>query len=373
MSEQKISGITGMKGIGAIVVLLYHFCQQFFPSVITNDEMTRVYLVEKAISDTPLYVIVNAQFFISVFWGISGFLISYYWYCSHDVKKMREKVAKKYISFLGPFLLTTILSFVLLKTNGYYHRVLINFSGGVFHSSVYSFEPHIKDAIAEAVYGVFFLGSANYNPVLWTMKVEFMGSILLTGWLVLWGDAKKRKYWWGIVCLLLIAYNPSYLPMMFGAITADYYINGEKSLLGKIKVKVAVFVIIFLGGMPFVHTATGIYKYLPEWNVWIYYALSIPFILTLANNAKFLSCRFLEYLGRNSFQIYLFHFIIQCSVTSWFCFQLYEKIQVSILLIKGVAFVFHIIITIVIVEIYNRLLGKRWNQGVEKIIFWLCN
>lgn len=46
---------------------------------------------------------------------------------------------------------------------------------GVFFGSVYSFEPHITDTIVEAVYGVFLLGTANYYPLLWTMKVEFIG------------------------------------------------------------------------------------------------------------------------------------------------------------------------------------------------------
>lgn len=373
VNEQKISGITGAKGVGAVVILLYHFCQQFFPSVITNDAATRVYNVEKVVSSTPLYILVNAQFFISVFWGISGFLMSYHWYCNHDVKRMREKEAKKYVSFLGPFLLTTIVSFLLLKTNRYYHDILGKSLGGVLLGSVYNFEPHIKDAIAEAVYGVFFLGVANYNPVLWTMKVEFIGSLLLLGWLVLWGDAKNRMIWWGIVCLLFMMYNPSYLPMMAGAITADFVANQGIKRFGKRETGIAIFVIIFLGGIPFVHTPTGIYKYLPNWNVWIYYTLSIPFVLILGNNAKFLSCRLLGYLGQNSFQIYLFHFIIQCSVTSQFCLQLYEKTGGPILLIKVAAFIFQFIITIVVAEIYNKTLGKWWNQGVKKIIFLLCN
>ena len=113
--NRKIDGLTGLKGIGAVVMLLFHFCQQYLPAIISREDAAYISATEKLISYSPLYIAVNAQFFISVFWGISGFLMGYLYYLDNGLPEMRKRVVKKYIYFLAPMLISTLGSYAALK------------------------------------------------------------------------------------------------------------------------------------------------------------------------------------------------------------------------------------------------------------------
>ena len=128
--NRRIDGLTGLKGIGAIVMLLFHFCQQYLPAIITKDEAAYIFAAERFISHSPLYIVVNAQFFIAVFWGISGFLMGYLSYSNDDPREMRRRTAQKYIYFLAPMLLSSMLSYAALKMD------IIGNAGGVEYSDL---------------------------------------------------------------------------------------------------------------------------------------------------------------------------------------------------------------------------------------------
>lgn len=96
-------------------MLLFHFCQQYLPAIFSRDQGAYHFSFEKIISYSPLYMTVNAQFFIAVFWGISGFLMGYLYYSNDSPQEMRRRMVKKYIYFLAPMLLSTVLSYKALE------------------------------------------------------------------------------------------------------------------------------------------------------------------------------------------------------------------------------------------------------------------
>lgn len=74
---RQIDCLTGLKGICAIIVVLLHFVTGFFPTMYNGDISLQHLGIEAIISNSPLFVLINGQFVVYIFWAISGFLISY--------------------------------------------------------------------------------------------------------------------------------------------------------------------------------------------------------------------------------------------------------------------------------------------------------
>ena len=79
--------------------------------------------------------------------------------------------------------------------------------------------------------GMFTSGQANYNPVLWTIQLEFIGSFLVFGVCFLFASSKYR---WLVYLALIIAFMNVWLfGFITGMILADLYVN-KKSFFEKL-------------------------------------------------------------------------------------------------------------------------------------------
>ena len=244
-------------------------------------------------------------------------------------------------------------------------------AGGGWSNLIYNFEADFWDAVAEAIYGAFMLGTAQYNPVLWTMHVELIGSLLIFGWLAVWGKARRRMIWWTAVGVVLFFYNSSYLPMIVGVISADLYVNRQRAP-GRLAIVFFIMITAFFGGMPFSNELFGLYAYLPKWSLWSYYAMAVPCILTAAIYIKCFSEPVLVWLGKHSFPIYLFHFLVQCSVTERFYLGIVYRIP-SYFTVLALTLCVHILVVIAISVIYTRMFEKWWSHAVGIAIPVICD
>ena len=214
------------------------------------------------------------------------------------------------------------------------------------------------------------LGTAQYNPVLWTMHVEFIGSLLVLGWLAIWGKGRHRMIWWIAVCVMLSFYNTAYLPMIAGVISADLYVNQSPKPSGA-TIVVSTVIVIFFGGMPFSNDLFGVYAYLPKWSIWDYYAVAVPFILSVAIYVKYFSMPVLVWIGKYSFPIYLFHFLVQCFITEGFYIRIVSRVP-SYFITLVLTLCFHVLAVVIVAIIYEKTFGKWWGKTVKGAIHAIC-
>src|SRR5690348_7984125 len=74
----------------------------------------------------------------------------------------------------------------------------------------WNFVPHLTNAIKTAVWSIFIIttnpvpGGIPYNNVLWTMLVEFPGSFLVFGTLMLFGKSNRRWILYAILAIITV-------------------------------------------------------------------------------------------------------------------------------------------------------------------------
>jgi peptidoglycan/LPS O-acetylase OafA/YrhL len=78
------------------------------------------------------------------------------------------------------------------------------------------------------MWGTFFAGDDTYNPVLWTMTIEFYGSMLVFAMALLFGS--QRTQWTLYLAAAILFLNSYYLAFIIGMGLADTF-NSKTSMV----------------------------------------------------------------------------------------------------------------------------------------------
>ena len=76
---RKIKYLDGLRGLAAFVVVFHHFILAFYPALFFGDNATphlRAGL-EAFVSGTPINLLYNGNFAVSIFFVLSGYVLSY--------------------------------------------------------------------------------------------------------------------------------------------------------------------------------------------------------------------------------------------------------------------------------------------------------
>jgi len=133
---------------------------------------------------------------------MSGFVLSRTFFLTSDDAVIRQQFAKRYLRLAIPVLTCTLIVYALAVAGLFVKDPAVpSFLRGMF-----AFEPSIWSAIAQGTWQSFFLSGtrySSYDPVIWTMRIEFIGS-LLTFALCLF--VKGFRYKSLIYCLVIAAF-----------------------------------------------------------------------------------------------------------------------------------------------------------------------
>jgi peptidoglycan/LPS O-acetylase OafA/YrhL len=155
-----------------------------------------------------------------------------------------------------------------------------------------------------------FTGLAFYNEVLWTMPVEFKGSFLVYGFLALFGGLRRRWLLYVIVGGVALATAPPpavdgeyfMLDFVLGMALCDLWVCNQRTWRKSLPLVPALVVVgVGLFALPL--------KLKPLSALLVIGAAAASPRLQQA-----LSTRWLAFLGRVSFAIYLVHMMIFCSL-----------------------------------------------------------
>lgn len=385
---EKINYLDGLRGIAAVNVMIMHFFIVFLPAMIYSDRMpSHLGNFEQIFSNTPLGLIGAGNFSVCIFFILSGYVLTQKYFKTKDRNIIISGAVRRYIRLFVPVLVAILLSF-LLASAGVFHYYIetVAISGNNNYAGYWIFTPDIIEAIKQAVWGTFFAGEDTYNPVLWTMTIEFYGSILVFAMTFLFGQQRAR--WTFYLAAAIFFFNSYYLAFIIGLGLADTF-NSKTSIFktgNKIVLSIILISGLFIGSYP-VGTVTNdsLYGFLNngffQTPKLTYHILGAGMIMYVLLNSRWLqnifSSSLLILLGKISYSLYLIHFLVISSFTCALFLFLYPILPyvaaasisciVSVLLIIPLSYLFYRYIDTAGVQLskmfYNQLVNLARSAG----------
>lgn len=331
----KIEALDSVRGIAAFSVVFWHFASIFFPAAIGARVSTAHTGSERWLYESPLAALYSGSFAVSLFFILSGFVLTLRFFSGKQTS-LFPAAMKRYFRLMPIALASVLISYGLLAL-GLYTNVKLH--AGITESpwmgsAYFAFDPNFLTALWQGVLGVFATqvgADITYNPVLWTIYYEMLGSLLIFGLATLCRGHSKRWILYGIALLAFIDTN--FAGFIVGMVLADLYAT-VPTLYARIEklpifYQLSAFALAFaIGSYPSIDMMEDKGKY---WNMLTLSpgdefvsrtilqlaagTILIVLALTWRKLRHILEHRILLWLGRVSYALYAVHLIILYSLT----------------------------------------------------------
>jgi peptidoglycan/LPS O-acetylase OafA/YrhL len=328
-NPEKMDCFEAIRGVAALGVLFGHLIIAFWPHLyIGAREIPTTYPpFVRWFALSPLKVLYDAQFAVTLFFLLSGFVLSLSYFRSRSVEVLTSAAVRRYFRLMLPAAASILLAFLLLKMGWLYNRRASEYmsqSLGAPHTWLglfYNFGPHLGRALRECVWDAFFAGSSTYNANLWTMAIELAGSFVVYQFLALFGTARNRWLLYAVLGGVFVYSGKLFLlDFVLGMMLCDVYVA---TLAWRRRLPVLLAVPVALGGL-YVVTLKPFGQY--DWG-WLRLEKNPCFemlsgVLLLGAVAfsprmqRLFAHRVLSFFGKISFGLYLIHLCLICSVAS---------------------------------------------------------
>lgn len=312
---ERLSHLDGLRGLAALIVVISHYIAFFCPVTLT-------FLF---FSSTPIYLLYAGNFAVCVFFSLSGFVLSINYINTQRQVYVGSLILKRYVRLAIPVIASVLFSCFLLKNSLFTNLQLGSLISSKGLLDYYNFEPLWRDALINGFIGAFLPGSSEYNPVLWTMSIEFVGSCLVFTLLAIFAIFSKINRSYIYLFLIFVFFNSYFLCFIIGMICSELYVirafNFKKLELLGIFV-LSLYLGIYPGGLPiqlFMPLEALIHN-IPVTTIGndvffhiIGSALLLVGVLSSKKIADLLRTKVCQLLGEISFSLYLIHVPILCS------------------------------------------------------------
>lgn len=365
-SGEKLPYMDGLRGLAAFLVVIHHFAFAFFPALLVGATTGLHSKLEPLIYQTPLYLAIAGNFAVTLFFLISGYVLSYKFYVTGRNSIVISGAFRRYFRLMPTVLVSVLISYVLLATGHYYNLPAAAITGSSdWLAQSWLGTANLWEAIRLGIYDAFITGNntMTYNNALWTMKIEFLGSFLVYAVLLVTG--KLRRRWFIYILLGLLFWQTYYLAFILGIALCDYVTHQSKHqrqvghpLYGWL----ALVGGLFLGSLPIagptrtlVGNITGAVLPLDQGFIFFHIigaALVLAAVVLTPSIKQWLMLRPLQYLGRISFSLYLVHLSVLASLGTFLFLKLYP--HVGYLGGAGISFIISLSVIFVLAELVTR-------------------
>lgn len=338
--QTQLDYINGLKGIGAGIVYLCHFVFAFYYGMYSL-EAGDCHLPGNAdilIGQSPLNLLFSGNFAVRLFLVMSGYVLCLGYFRTREKKRLVQSASKRYIRLLPPILITNVLICLLMISGAFANVKVSELTGSLWLAGFNRCEPNLLQAVWEALFGCFFLGSNQYNGVLWTIPFLFLGALLVYAIAWLLGDRKWRYIVYAVLGAALLLTD--YAGVFFGFVLCDI-LHTQTKLVDWLKKRKVLLWILFLSGVYLssypsagIHLEGTIYGIIPIVMVVPYHlagALLLVFgVLMLGPLQKFFSLPVFVKLGKISYSLYLVHFPVIATAGCGLFRLLYGKLSYNL-------------------------------------------
>ena len=321
--------LEGLRVLAAFLVVFYHAALIFYPAYFygVGSAMAPVQnmRLEDNLYQNPLAGLLSGTFAVGIFFVLSGFVLSIGFFKKREQSIIVKMASKRYLRLMLPAAASVLFAWLLITLGGArvaHHVAAITHSGWL--SQLWTIPPDFFKAVWQGTVAIFTVQEVYYNPVLWTIYHEFIGSLVVFGTGLLFA---KSQYRWVAYGMLLFALANTWLfGFALGMILADLYVN--KQVVYTYFNKKITYVLILLGvivaGYPSGVVTSPLYKFLTipgytgEQMLSFYTAIGASLlvvgVLSLPELRKLVGHPRLSRFGKYTYALYLVHMPILFTV-----------------------------------------------------------
>ena len=379
MKQTQLEYINGLKGIGAGIVYLCHFVFAFYYGMYTL-EVADCHLpgnLDILIGQSPLNTLFSGNFAVRLFLVMSGYVLCLGYFKTRDKKRLVTSACKRYIRLLPPSLVSNVLICLLMLLGAFRNVAVSELTGSPWLAGFNRCEPNFVDAVLEAVFGCFFLGTNQFNGVLWTNPLLFLGALLVYGvaWLI--GDKKWRYVVYAVIGAAVLLTD--YAGIFFGFVLCDVMHTQDALVAWVKKQKWLLWIVFTLGFYLSSYPSAGthldgtIYGIIPIVMVVPFHLvgslLLVAAVVCLEPLQKIFGWKPFVKLGNISYSLYLVHFPVIATLGCVLFEVLYGKMSyhLAVLLVFVVTTAAVLGISVLFRK-YIEPLGKKGELYVEKLV-----
>ena len=317
-------------------MVLAHLLAAYYPgaSGLTSGPSVGGDTAARLFYGLPLGFMASGHFAVVTFFTLSGFVLTYKYFQNHQQKDLHRQAAKRYFRLAIPIFCIVIVSYLLIA-NGAMSNVskVAHLTGSRELGDIFDFVPNVSMAFYDATIGVLVDKNTAFNPVLWTMSIELLGSFLVFGMAALIGNMKKR--WLIYIGAIITLSHSYYVCFILGMMLADIvnttgFVEYVRQKVSKFYVYGLLLVVAVLASFPdplSIDVSKTFYNSLlipnvdVEWafQLWQFFGafMLLSVILARPELQRILSSRVLVFLGGISFAVYLTHYLVLHSLGDW--------------------------------------------------------
>ncbi|MEM9256556.1 MAG: acyltransferase [Pseudomonadota bacterium] len=366
MTADRQSHLDALRGIAGLVVVLVHFLSAFYPYSIfgLQGSYQQLQAWEDLFFYPPIGLIVAGNPAVCLFFILSGYVLSY----SHlgrsgRASRLIAAIIKRPIRLGGLVWATIIISALIWHLGWYFNSEVAGLSNSRPWFSFYWYGPFDFHGFLMDFFTSSFSRGWWYNAPLWTVEIELYGSILVYLFLLLFCNLRYR---WLLCLALIIATSTSYYQgFWIGMMIADLVKHQRLPVGTRVWLPLILFALAtFFACDPHFVTpdfrSTGtMYGFLPsDHGLDTGYSMLSATLLFLSvvmsvQLQRTLKHPILQYYGRISYALYVVHFIILGSLSSWMFLQIHQYLS------YGTSFVIVFVVSVAIITGVAEL-GTRW-------------
>ena len=214
-TDSKLVQLEALRGLAAFIVVAWHFLWAFDPA--------RIGIVDgfdpsSALLGSVGFASIDGPAAVTLFFVLSGFVLPLGFFRSGRTELVVRATAKRWLRLVCLVMLAVLLSWLLFRFGLYRHREAAQLSQsawlGTFGGSHpwQGFTPSLFGAVLEGSLLAFLREPDMYDPVLWTMHHEFLGSFVTFFLAVtLWRARPAVAIWLLATAAVVVHFTDPYL------------------------------------------------------------------------------------------------------------------------------------------------------------------
>lgn len=313
---KKLQELESARGIASLVVLIHHFFLGFSPETTGLLAQTRT---AESFYGNYFFWAFNGTAAVNFFFLLSGFVLTFK-YFEGTKNDFGAAIVKRAPRLALLCIITMLVSCIFLKSGWLDYKSAAKISSSpwladfAFAGVGDDFKPSIFSAIWQGC-TTFFTGAATYNSNLWTMKIEFYGSILcfmMAASIVSIRSDLAKNISMLVILIFVVKSMRDFTPFIIGVCVA--FLHSRKHF----RLNFPVSALLLLAGLYFLGYTESVrdYYWVPaksDRQIFVLSLGSLAVLVSLISSSVIASAfktKWLIFLGRISFPLYAVHTLV---------------------------------------------------------------